>query len=279
MSKVPLVVYHSPCMDGFTAAWACWLKHPDWEFVPGVHGAVIPTEKFEDRDVYFLDFSYKRPVMQKIVAAASLVYVFDHHVSAKDDLAPLYEIGSIVGRFDLNHSGAYLAWRFFHSGEDVPQFVKYVEDRDLWKFRYAETREVCDAIFSHDYSFQLWSSLREACDDDDRLHQLVNEGVAIGRKQAKDIAELLSQIKHRLFIDGISVPAANLPYMYASEAGHIMSEYAPFAATYYFDGDYYKFSLRSSENGLDVSKVAAKFGGGGHAHAAGFQVRSLEDLR
>jgi nanoRNase/pAp phosphatase (c-di-AMP/oligoRNAs hydrolase) len=33
------------------------------------------------------------------------------------------------------------------------------------------------------------------------------------------------------------------------------------------------FSLRSSENGgLDVSAVAALFGGGGHKHAAGFRV-------
>lgn len=277
--KTPLIIYHSPCQDGFTAAWACWLVHPDWEFVPGVHGLTVPIEDMVGRDVYFLDFSYKAPVMEQVINAARSVTVLDHHVSAQADLAPLFESGSIVGKFDMTHSGAYPAWQSFQPGTEVPQFVKYVEDRDLWKFRYAETREVCDAIFSHDYSFPLWSSLRDACDDDDSLHQLVNEGVAIGRKQAKDIYELLSQIKYTTIIDGVEVPIANLPYMYASEAGHILSEFAPFAATYYFDGDHYKFSLRSSENGLDVSKVAAKFGGGGHAHASGFQISRMEDLR
>jgi oligoribonuclease NrnB/cAMP/cGMP phosphodiesterase (DHH superfamily) len=266
-------------MDGFTAAWACWLKHPDWEFVPGVHGTVIPTEKFEDRDVYFLDFSYKRPVMEAIIKVAKSVFVIDHHVTAKEELSPLFENGSVTGLFNMSRSGAHLAWKWFHDGEEIPQLILFVEDRDLWKFQYTETRPVCDAIFSHDYSFETWNQLRKQCDGYDNWSVLVNEGLAIGRKQAKDLKELLAQIKYKGFIDGLCVPMANLPYQYSSDAGHEMAKDAPFAATYYFDGDYYKFSLRSSENGLDVSKVAAKFGGGGHAHAAGFQVSRLEDLR
>ena len=32
--STPLVIYHSNCQDGFTAAWAIWKVHPDWEFYP-----------------------------------------------------------------------------------------------------------------------------------------------------------------------------------------------------------------------------------------------------
>jgi nanoRNase/pAp phosphatase (c-di-AMP/oligoRNAs hydrolase) len=32
------------------------------------------------------------------------------------------------------------------------------------------------------------------------------------------------------------------------------------------------FSLRSTEEGLDVSEIAKLYGGGGHKHAAGFKV-------
>ena len=32
------------------------------------------------------------------------------------------------------------------------------------------------------------------------------------------------------------------------------------------------FSLRSEEGGEDVSEIAGLFGGGGHKHAAGFQL-------
>jgi nanoRNase/pAp phosphatase (c-di-AMP/oligoRNAs hydrolase) len=51
-----------------------------------------------------------------------------------------------------------------------------------------------------------------------------------------------------------------------------------FAAAYYFDGDAYKFSLRSKEDGSDVSEVAANFGGGGHKNASGFRIDCLTKL-
>jgi nanoRNase/pAp phosphatase (c-di-AMP/oligoRNAs hydrolase) len=34
----------------------------------------------------------------------------------------------------------------------------------------------------------------------------------------------------------------------------------------------YRYSLRSDPQGLDVSAIAKLFGGGGHKHAAGFEV-------
>jgi nanoRNase/pAp phosphatase (c-di-AMP/oligoRNAs hydrolase) len=59
----------------------------------------------------------------------------------------------------------------------------------------------------------------------------------------------------------------------ASEAGDEMCKGKPFAATYYVDKDgMYNFSLRSSEDGIDVSEIAKVYGGGGHKHAAGFKV-------
>lgn len=53
---------------------------------------------------------------------------------------------------------------------------------------------------------------------------------------------------------------------------------APFAAIYVDLPDGRKFSLRSSPNGVDVSKIAVQFGGGGHARAASFKVPFEEAL-
>ena len=47
---------------------------------------------------------------------------------------------------------------------------------------------------------------------------------------------------------------------------------------YQLDEDKYKVSLRS-KNTADVSKIALKFGGGGHVRAAGFDISgSLEQI-
>jgi hypothetical protein len=73
-------------------------------------------------------------------------------------------------------------------------------------------------------------------------------------------------------IAGHTVPACNVPYMWASDAGHIMAQGHPFAACFWIDGKEIAFSLRSAPDGLDVSEIAKRFGGGGHKHAAAFKL-------
>jgi hypothetical protein len=100
-------------------------------------------------------------------------------------------------------------------------------------------------------------------------------GDDILRKQAKDIDEML-QYKFRMTLGGREVWAANLPPMWASDACNILAKDEPFAATFYLEGPTVIVSLRSSKEGDDVSEVAKKFGGGGHAHAAGFKINFRE---
>jgi nanoRNase/pAp phosphatase (c-di-AMP/oligoRNAs hydrolase) len=56
-----------------------------------------------------------------------------------------------------------------------------------------------------------------------------------------------------------------------------MGEGKPFAACYWDTPGGRVFSLRSANDGLDVSEIAAKFGGGGHKHASGFRL-AFDDL-
>jgi hypothetical protein len=104
----PLVIYHNPCLDGFTAAWACWLKYPDAEFVPSVHGQAPPD--CTGRKVYLLDFSYKRPVLETMSLVAEKIIILDHHKTAQADLHDFGFGSNISSVFDMEKSGARLAW-------------------------------------------------------------------------------------------------------------------------------------------------------------------------
>lgn len=281
----PLVIYHSPCLDGFTAAWACWLKHPEAEFVPGIYGQDPPD--VAGRDVFLLDFSYKRDVMLKIIDAAKSVVVLDHHKTAEAELANIWGATKrSFCHFDMNKSGARLAWEWFHPNEDVPLLVKLVEDRDLWRFNIGNSKEINAALFSYEYDFGMWSNLRSSLESARGYDNLLNAGRAIERKQDKDVKELVAGLRHDRYFDAAGalsaygpIPCANLPYTLASDAGNLMAEGAPFSAVYYQEADgWFKVRLCSKEDGADVSAVAARYGGGGHEHAAGFRVRSLEDL-
>ena len=114
--------------------------------------------------------------------------------------------------------------------------------------------------------------------NENELDRLKLEGEAIERKHFKDIAELLKVTTQRMEIAGHDVPVANLPYTMSSDAGHQLAQGEPFAACYWDTPDGRVFSLRSSDDGLDVSEIAKRFGGGGHRNAAGFKLAPGQSL-
>ena len=61
----PLCIYHGYCDDGFGAAWALTRAVPNAELYPGVYQKDPPWEFIQGREVYLVDFSYKRPVMDR----------------------------------------------------------------------------------------------------------------------------------------------------------------------------------------------------------------------
>ncbi|MNJ35429.1 hypothetical protein D3C77_301660 [compost metagenome] len=50
------------------------------------------------------------------------------------------------------------------------------------------------------------------------------DGVAINRQHQKTVADLVRTTKRRMLIGGHDVPVANLPFMFASDAGHLIAE-------------------------------------------------------
>lgn len=281
----PLVIYHGNCADGFSAAWCFWRKYGTGaDYVAGVYQQDPPD--VSGRDVYLVDFSYKAAVVQDMLAHANSVTLIDHHKTAIEDLRQLKErevatngdgMGDKFGWFcDLNRSGATLAWDYLFPSEPRPLLLGHIEDRDLWRFKLPNTREIQANVFSYEYSFELWDKLMSA--DQAELMKMTVAGAAIERKHHKDISELVGVCKRRMVIAGCDVPVASLPYTLASDAGHLMAQGEPFAACYWDTKDGRVFSLRSTDGGMDVSEIAKQYGGGGHVRASGFKVARDHEL-
>lgn len=271
--KNTLVIYHGNCADGFTAAWAVRQALGDTaEYYPATYQDAPPD--VTGKHVVLVDFSYKRPVLLELAKVAASILVLDHHKTAEADLRDIETVVSDICPirvvFDMQRSGARIAWDFYHEGKPVPRLVAYVEDRDLWRFQLDRSREINAWVFSNEYDFELWDKMARYLEDDP-LGAVV-QGMAIERKHHKDVAELVAALKHRMTIAGTEVWAANLPYTYSSDAGHLMAKGEPFAACYWDTGAGRVFSLRSADDGVDVSEVAKRYGGGGHARAAGFRL-------
>lgn len=272
MDKVKdLCIYHSNCADGFGAAFAVRnaLGGHIVDFYPGVHGNEPPD--VTGRNVIIVDFSYKRDVLIDMAGKAEHILVIDHHKSAEADLVDLPD--NVEAVFDMTKSGAVMAWEYFNSS-DIPPLLLHIQDNDLWKFEIEGTREIQAAVFSYPYDFEVWDRLMTM---PDALDVLRMEGAAIFRKHMKDINEFICIALDYQVIAGYKVPVLNAPYIWSSEAGHIMCKGHPFAACYWSTPKGTVFSLRSDDDGIDVSVISSLFGGGGHEHAAGFTL-AAEDM-
>lgn len=281
-TEVNVCIYHGNCADGFGAAFAVWVKHAEeCTYVPGKYQEDPPCgfDFLIGKDIVFVDFCYKEDVMEKIIEIANSVTILDHHKTVADtcvNLATKYS-DKVTVRFDLNRSGAMIAWQYFNPDEPIPRLFKHIQDRDLWKFELEGTREIQACVFSYPYDFDVWNKLVHRCERN--AMDLIKEGQTIERKHFKDIKEFIEATQHTLVIGGVAVPALNAPYMWSSDAGAIMCKNEPFAACYWKVEDRWQFSLRSSgSEGVDVSDIALQYGGGGHKNASGFLIDSLEDL-
>lgn len=279
--KPSLCIYHGNCADGFASAWVMrkWATEAQelLDFYPGIYQTGLPKVDLEDRDIYIVDFSYKLPELLELAAVAAKVVVIDHHKTAAEDLLSADLPNNVLVRFNMEHSGAMLTWQHFFADQEPPQLLRHIEDRDLWRFKIPGTREIQAAVFSYPYDFEIWDNLMLHT----YLRDLLVEGVGIERKHHKDVAELVDVCMHWGYIAGYSVPCASLPYTLTSDAGHLMAKkYAPsrFAACYWDIEDGRVYSLRSTDEGMDVSAIAKLYGGGGHAHAAGFKIPHYKPL-
>lgn len=285
-----LCIYHGNCADGFGAAWAVWKRFGDAvEFHPGAYQQDPPD--VAGRDVLLVDFSYKRPVIESMAKMARTITILDHHKSAAEDLvafnkpadifesfdcfaelSQLFGYSNVRALFDMERSGAMITWNYFHPNTPPPRLIQHIQDRDLWQFKLPGTREIQATLFSYPYDFAVWDELMDSFDEAGGSI-LQDEGTAIERKHFKDIKELLKAGTMRMTIAGLEVPCANLPYTMSSDAGIQMAQGEPFAACYWDTPSGRVFSLRSADNGLDVSEIAKRYGGGGHRHAAGFTLK------
>lgn len=267
-----IIVYHDNCHDGVTAACIALRKYPEAELYPGKHGELPAIERFVGQDVLIVDFSWKRPAMLLIEDVAKSLRVFDHHASAERELDGL--AGCV---FDMQRSGAGITWDELFPREPRTPLVDYVEDRDLWRFSLPRSREVhayCD-------SWPLDINVRHRLLNESEvegLEHFADQGEAILRYHEKLVAQALEE-RPREVIASYNVPCVALPVIsMRSDVAGRLSEGEPFAATYTTRTDGSReFSLRSREGGIDVSKIAEQFGGGGHPRAAGFRVGRTVD--
>ncbi len=267
-----VVIYHANCRDGFSAAYAAWKKFGDEAtYLPAKYQEALP-EGLADKEVYILDFSYSKEVLTQLSRAARSVVVLDHHESAREAVTSFPQ-----NVFAQDHSGAVLAWHYFHPASPLPRLFAYIEDSDLWRHARPYGKEVGALIAEYDYTFEDWDRLVADMEDEQRFMALIARGKILSDAKERHVRELAGYAEKVLF-EGHEVLAVNCGRPYRSDVGNLLAEqHPPFSIVWYHYGGMFHLSLRSLPH-FDVASLAEKHGGGGHKNAASIRVKNFEDI-
>ena len=259
-SSVNCVIYHADCTDGFGAAYAAWkLLGNRAEYYPCKHGT--PPPDVTGKVVAILDFSYNNATTKQMIEDSAGLIIIDHHKSA---IVELHDISNT--HFDMTHSGARLAWDFFHPGKEAPKFIDYIEDRDLWKWELPYSKEFSAAFDMVPFEFEEF----EKFEDDSVFDDAVKRGSYVLAYSKTVIKKVCDKAAARRY-EGKDVMVVNASH-WMSEIGARLSPDCDFAMIWYYDHEdrIIKVSLRAFHDHVDVSEISKKYGGGGHKKAAGF---------
>jgi uncharacterized protein len=270
---IDLVIYHGGgCPDGFASAFAAWLKLGDRAtYVPAEHGPGWAPPDVNGRHVAVVDFSFDAATTGRMIAQAASFVVLDHHASALGELAGVGEPWKV---FSMEQSGATLAWDFFHGPDaPVPPLLRYVEDKDLWRWALTDSAALTAGLATVPQDFAAWAALvgRGA----EGVRSLIARGSAIVAYKDSVVEGHVrraapARLRAAPHLQALVVNASTL----ASEVGNALATLPGVDVgvmwTYEHAARAFRVSLRSASDAADVAAVAKALGGGGHRRAAGF---------
>jgi uncharacterized protein len=275
--KKGLCLYHANCMDGFGAAYAVWKRYGnEYEYRPVQYGDDIPSDVI-GRNVFIVDFSFNRAILEDICNLAHFVTLIDHHKTAIQDLDD-FEHPALTKVLSSDRSGAMLTWHYLFDDPTAPMLLLFIEDRDLWVFAHKKTRAVHAFLSSQEFDFNVWAQIESDFEDQDTsFNEAILSGNAILKVQEKQVQSLIKNPPKILFEtvpphNSTMIEVVNCPGFLASDVGHELAQRNLFGLTYFDMAGKRVFSLRSAQGGIDVSEIAKDYGGGGHKHAAGFSI-------
>lgn len=268
------VIYHENCADGLGSAYAAWKKFGEaatylpYDYNKTEESTNQLIEQLKGKDVVFSDVTLKRFQFLQVKENAKSVLVLDHHPSAYNEIG---DLDCCV--FDMDRSGAMITWNSLNPDIKPPSFIKYIQDGDLWKFQYPETKWFYSSLNKFNPTFRELDNLL----DDNLLKDFLNKGKHLREEYEAKVNSIVAQAVPVRFM-GHDIYMVECTRDYASEVGNILAlKSGSFSLCHSDKKDVYKISVRGNGS-LDISNLCALFGGGGHPNASAFTTKDKAEF-
>jgi len=266
-----IVFYHAKDNDGLGSAWVAWKKFKDKADYFGIDYHFELKFDYRDKTIYFLDIHPTDAATSALKQNNNRLILIDHHLSTERVLS-LYD----EYRFDINHSAAVLSWKYFFPQKPMPKILTYVEDIDIWKHQIPFSREIDTILDVYANDFEQWDKLAKEIERPLKRKKYITMGQIITNYQDKLIDKIVNKAKLVKF-EGYTVFAVNSPILISEVGNALVKKQPPLAIVWSEINHTIWFSLRSDDS-CDASKIAEKYGGGGHKGAAAFYLKSGQSL-
>lgn len=302
-----LLIYHSVDNDGWMSAAIVKKWFMEMTDDQGIVTDILPLEKEEsDRNILYTygynrdevpvlnvfdqvimcDISFEKDIMDDLYNRYNNNFVWiDHHISTMEKNNEF-----INGIRDENYAACELTWKFFYPDVDMPEIVRLLGRYDC--FGSVGTSEE-KLTFEFEYGSKTFIKSYE--DAYKYLHLTYNDKLQLNNiYDANELTKIyihgthvykfLCENSKKIYGNGFDMKLKSIDSdeMYNVKFVNYQnfnpktfkidfnSEGYDAAATFYFDGEQYNFSIYS--NDVDCSKIAKYYGGGGHKEASGFKM-------
>lgn len=283
-------VFHHNDMDGRCAGAIIAFEEKNYnsnDFFECNYINELPFDKVcQGEKVYLVDYSFTEFTvwqLRKLIEEKECEVIWcDHHDSSisliRDENSWLHQnIDKIKGIRSTDYCGAVLTWLYFGHNE-IPMFLKFVDDYDCWKNKLQPETDYFKLSVDAQKDWATGDFWRGLLKGDIDLQELLEQGKAIKAYVMSDLTRYRKSYGYESVIQ-IS-DTETLPCFVVNRRmnswifGELINKY-PVVSAWTFDGVRYLYSLYSTNPEVDCSKIAERFGGGGHKGAAGFSTREL----
>lgn len=267
------------------------------EFIPINYGMEFPFESIKQNEqVYIVDFSILPEQMEQLLKITENITWIDHHISAinRYDNFSHYIKGirydGIAGcmltycylkhmvKIDQNNGSVVCVPFNISMTEDAPMFTKYIADFDVWKFEYGEDTKAFEMglqlyDLNPDSIYAIWNGFLTPNDYIHTENTVVQRGKDLLTYRDNWSKEYCENTGFEIEFEGFKCFAMNLAMISSDHFKSVNEEKYDMFIGFSYNGKTWNYSLRSTK--VDCSKIAMKYGGGGHKGASGFSTDKL----
>lgn len=269
--------YHSADLDGHCSGALIKMKYPECELYGINYGDEFPWDKVENQHVIMVDFCLQPfEDMLKLKEKANALIWIDHHKSVIDE-SKKYPV--IEGFRKNGRAACELVWIYYNiSLSDIPTFVYLLGRYDVWDHSDPRTlpfqwgMKQYDTDPSRDSVMEFWNLLFDV----ELINRIIEDGSIILKYVKSEDEKYVKALSFETELDGYKAIAVNKMFTNSQLFDSVWDNTKyDIMITFGWKKGSWTISLYTDKEGVDVSKIAKKHGGGGHKQAAGFQCKTM----